>query len=58
MLLEAGHIAQNVYLEATALGLGCCAVGAFQDEAVNQVLGVSGDTERALCLLTIGPLPG
>lgn len=39
--LEAGHIAQNILLEASALGLGALAVGAFVDEQVQEVLGLS-----------------
>ncbi len=37
--MEAGHIGQNIYLEATALGLGTVAVGAFYDEEVREVIG-------------------
>jgi len=36
VLLEAGHAAQNVYLEATALNLGCVAVGAFEELKVKK----------------------
>ncbi|HWB14617.1 MAG TPA: SagB/ThcOx family dehydrogenase [Pirellulales bacterium] len=37
-LLEAGHVAQNVLLQATALGLGAVPVGAFDDDRVADVL--------------------
>ncbi len=39
-LLEAGHAAQNVLLQATALGLAGVPVGAFDDRQVAQVLGL------------------
>lgn len=41
--LEAGHAAQNVLLEATALGLGGVPVGAFQDRDVSAVLKLPED---------------
>lgn len=36
--MDVGHAAQNVYLQATSLGLGTTAVGAFDDEKVKQLL--------------------
>ena len=36
--MEVGHAGQNVYLQATALGLATVAVGAFYDEEVSRVL--------------------
>ena len=36
--MDIGHSAQNVYLQAEALGLGTCAIGAFDDEGIIQVL--------------------
>ena len=36
--IEVGHAGQNIYLQATALGLATVAVGAFYDEKVRQVL--------------------
>jgi SagB-type dehydrogenase family enzyme len=54
VLMEAGHIAQNVYLAATSLGLGACAVGAFLDDQLNELLGVDGEAEAALYLISVG----
>lgn len=53
---EAGHAAQNVYLQATSLGLSTTTVGAFRDEDVNAVLGLPAE-RQPLCLLPIG-FPG
>ena len=36
--IEVGHAGQNIYLQATALGLATVAVGAFDDEQVAEVL--------------------
>lgn len=45
VLLEAGHAAQNIHLEAVALGLGSVPVGAFEDDAVHSVLELPRDHE-------------
>lgn len=51
--MEAGHAAQNVSLQAAALGLGTVVVGAFQDDQVRVVLKLQG-REQPLALLPIG----
>jgi len=33
-MIEAGHVGQNIFLQAQALGLGAVIVGAFQDQEV------------------------
>ena len=38
ILLDAGHVCQNLYLAAEAVDCGCCAIGAFDDEEMNIVL--------------------
>ena len=43
--LEAGHAAQNLLLQAVALGLGAVPIGAFHDEQVQEVLGLPPDHE-------------
>jgi len=51
--IELGHSAQNVYLQAEALGLGTCAVGAFSEDALCRVLKVP-DNETPLYLMPVG----
>lgn len=51
--IEVGHAAQNVYLEAAALGLGTTMVGAFDDARVARSLGIAGQAEP-LGLLPVG----
>lgn len=43
--MEAGHAGQNIYLMATALGLGTVAVGAFSDAGVAKVVGARAGEE-------------
>jgi SagB-type dehydrogenase family enzyme len=38
--MEAGHAAQNVCLQATAIGLGCVVVGLFDDREVKRLIGL------------------
>ncbi len=52
--IEAGAICQNIYLEATSLGLGTVAVGAFDDDALNRLVGVDGANEAALLIMPLG----
>jgi len=51
--MEVGHAAQNVYLQATALGLGTTIVGAFRDEDLAHVLGLRAPVSP-LALLPVG----
>jgi SagB-type dehydrogenase family enzyme len=51
--MEAGHAAQNLLLQAVALGLGAAPVGAFGDAEVHAVVGLDSDA-RALYLIPVG----
>ena len=51
--MDLGHSGQNVYLQCEALGLGTCAVGAFDDEAVHKVMRLS-EEEEALYVMPVG----
>ena len=54
VLLEAGHVGQNLYLAATSMGLGACAVGAFFDDKFNDLLGLDGKEEAVLYVISVG----
>jgi SagB-type dehydrogenase family enzyme len=56
-LLEAGHVGENAYLAATSMGLGACGIGAFMDDAINEMLGVDGVEEAAVYMLAAGRVP-
>ena len=56
MLLESGHIAQNLYLLSTAYGLGAVANGGFVDTAINRLLGLNDATQVALYIVAVGVL--
>jgi SagB-type dehydrogenase family enzyme len=54
--MDAGHISQNIYLQAVSLGLGSVAVGAFLDEEVNELIDIDGFYEAAIYLHGVGTL--
>ncbi|TFF98709.1 MAG: SagB/ThcOx family dehydrogenase [Promethearchaeota archaeon] len=52
--LDCGHIGQNFYLVAEALGLGACTIGAIYDQELNSVLGINGKEETAIYVGVVG----
>lgn len=57
LLLEAGHMAQNICLLATALAVPHVPVGGFIDDAVNAAFGLDVNKEGAVYSLVLGQLP-
>ncbi len=55
--MEAGHAAQNLCLQAVAMGLGSVVIGAFRDRQVQQVLSLDED-EHPLYLIPVGRSDG
>jgi len=51
--MEAGHAAQNIYLQATALNLGMVTVGAFHGDRVRRILGMPNN-EAPLYVIPVG----
>ncbi len=51
--IEAGHAGQNIYLQATALGLGTCAVGIFEPNEVRKLINARAD-ESPIIMYPVG----
>lgn len=51
--MEAGHSAQNIYLQTTALDLGMVTIGAFQDDQVKEIAGMT-ENESPLYVIPLG----
>jgi SagB-type dehydrogenase family enzyme len=52
-MLTAGRLGERLYLAATALGLGCCGIGAFYDREAAELLGLNPKS-RLLYLVAVG----
>lgn len=56
--IDAGHVCQNLYLACEAVGSGTCAVAAYDQEAMDSLLGVDGREEFTLYLAPVGKVGG
>jgi len=56
--LDAGHVCQNSYLAAEAIGAGACAVGAYDQQALDALLRLDGAEEFVLYLASVGKKDG
>jgi SagB-type dehydrogenase family enzyme len=54
VLLEAGHVAQNFSLVASALGFGCVTIGGFFDREIDEFLGLDGINHSTVYLAALG----
>jgi len=55
ILLDAGHLCQNLYLACEALGnLGTCAIGAYDQDKMDHLIDVDGQDEYVIYLSPVG----
>jgi len=54
VLISVGHICQNLYLACEAIGAGTCAIVAYQQDKLDDLIGVDGHDEIALYLAPVG----
>ncbi len=52
--LDAGHVCQNLYLAAEAVDSGACAIGAYDDDELNGILGLDGEEKFIIYAAVVG----
>jgi SagB-type dehydrogenase family enzyme len=51
---DAGHVCQNLYLAAQGVGCGVCAIAAYDDDVMHEILGIDGNDQFLIYLATVG----
>jgi SagB-type dehydrogenase family enzyme len=54
--LDAGHVCQNLYLSAEILDYGTCAIGAYSQEKMDDLLGLDGNEEFSIYIAPVGKI--
>jgi SagB-type dehydrogenase family enzyme len=54
VLLDAGHVCQNLYLACESIGCGTCAIAAYDQAAFDRFLGLDGEEELVVYLAPVG----
>lgn len=54
ILLDAGHLCQNLYLACESIGAGTCAIAAYHQKLIDQLLNVDGEDEFTVYLAPVG----
>lgn len=56
MLIDAGHLCQNLYLSSEAIGCGTCAIAAYDQKAIDNFLKLDGEDEFIVYIAPVGKL--
>ncbi len=54
ILIDVGHICQNLYLAGESLDMGVCAIGIYDQEAIDKLLELDGEEEFIIYLAAVG----
>ena len=54
--LDAGHICQNLYTAAGAIGAGTCAIGAYDQIKMDRLLDLDGEDEFVIYMAPVGKI--
>ncbi len=54
ILMDVGHVCQNLYLACESIGAGTCAVAAYDQEEMDKLIGLDGEEEFAIYVAPVG----
>lgn len=54
ILLDAGHVCQNLYLACESIKAGTCAIAAYDQETMDQLLQIDGENQFTVYLAPVG----
>jgi SagB-type dehydrogenase family enzyme len=56
ILIDVGHVCQNLYLACEAIGAGACAIAAYDQDLIDKLLGLDGNNEFVIYSAAVGKL--
>jgi len=57
ILIDIGHVCQNLYLASESINAGTCAIGIYDQSLVDKLLKLDGDDEFVIYLAAVGKKP-
>lgn len=54
ILIDVGHVCQNLYIAGESIERGVCAIGIYNQEMMDEVLGLDGDEELVIYAASVG----
>jgi SagB-type dehydrogenase family enzyme len=54
ILIDVGHVCQNLYLASESVGAGACAIGIYDQKLIDEILQIDGEDEFVLYLAAVG----
>jgi SagB-type dehydrogenase family enzyme len=54
ILIDVGHVCQNLYLASESIGAGACAIGIYDQQLIDEILELDGDEEFVIYMGAVG----
>lgn len=54
ILIDIGHVCQNLYLAGESVGCGTCAIGIYDQRLMDEMLALDGEDEFVIYMAALG----